>query len=60
MMTLLETYEDIVSSAYMPNYAEEDEQPLVMLETGETMITGKAMPLFENNVKTNIAGLEDG
>ena len=60
MLTLLETVEDMVSSGYMPNYAVEAGQRLVMLETGETLITGKAMQLFENNVKTNIAGLEDG
>lgn len=60
MLTLLEIVETMTSSGYMPDYAVEAGQRLVMLETGEAMITGKAMPLFEANVKTNIAGMEDG
>lgn len=29
-------------------------------KTGQAMVSGKAMPLFENNVKKNIAGMSDG
>ena len=50
----------MTSSGYMPNYSVEAGQRLVMLETGQTMVTGKAMPLFESNVKTNIANMADG
>lgn len=60
MLTLLETVETMTSSGYMPDYSVEAGQRLVMLEVGQAMVTGKAMPLFEANVKNNIAGLEDG
>lgn len=60
MLALLEAVEEMISSGYMPNYAVEAGQRLVMLETGETMITGKAMPLFETSVNTNNAGIADG
>ena len=60
MLNLLNAIEEIISSGYMPNYGVEAGTRLVMLETGECMITGKAMPLFESNVNTNNAGIADG
>lgn len=60
MLSLLQAVETMTTSGYMPNYSVEAGQRLVMLETGETMLTGKAMPLFESNVKKNIAGKADG
>lgn len=60
MKSLLTSVETMVSSGWMPNYAVEAGQRLVMLETGEAMITGKAMPLFENNVNKNNAGIATG
>lgn len=60
MLSLLQAVETMTSSGYMPNYSVEAGQRLVMLETGQTMLTGKAMPLFESNVKKNIAGKADG
>ena len=57
MKTLLSSVETMVSSGWMPNYAVEAGQRLVMLETGNAMITGKAMPLFENNINKNISPL---
>lgn len=60
MLSLLKAVETMTSSGYMPNYSVEAGQRLVMLETGQTMVTGKAMPLFESNVKTNIANMADG
>ncbi len=60
MKTLLSSVETMVSSGWMPNYAVEAGQRLVMLETGNAMITGKAMPLFENNINKNNAGIATG
>lgn len=60
MLTLLQAVETMTKSGYMPKYAVEAGQRLVMLETGQAMVSGKAMPLFENNVKKNIAGMKDG
>ena len=60
MKNLLTSVETMVASGWMPNYAVEAGQRLVMLETGDAMITGKAMPLFENNVKKNNAGIATG
>lgn len=60
MTNLLAAVETMVSSGWMPNYAVEAGQRLVMLETGNAMITGKAMPLFENNVNKNNAGIATG
>jgi len=60
MLALLEAVETMTSSGYMPDYAVEAAQRLVMLETGEAMVVGKAMPLFESNVKKNNAGIADG
>ena len=42
----------------MPNYAVEAGQRMVMCQQGKTMIFGKAMPLFENNINKNNAALE--
>ncbi len=60
MLALLEAVETMTASGSMPDYAVEAQQRLVMLQTGDAMIIGKAMPLFENNVKTNIAAMADG
>ena len=60
MHNLLTAIEQIISAGYMPNYGVEAGTRLVMLETGECMVTGKAMPLFESNVKKNNAGIADG
>lgn len=60
MLTLLQAVETMTQSGYMPDYSVEAGQRLVMLETGQAMVTGKAMPMFESNVKKNIAGMEDG
>lgn len=60
MHDLLTAIEEIISAGHMPNYGVEAGTRLVMLETGECMITGKAMPLFESNVKKNNAGIADG
>lgn len=60
MLKLLQAVETMTKSGYMPDYAVEAGQRLVMLETGQAMVSGKAMPLFENNVKKNIAGMSDG
>lgn len=58
MLALLEAVETMTKSGYMPNYSVEAGQRLVMLETGQTMVTGKAMPLFEANVKKNVASMK--
>ncbi len=58
MLELLKSVETMTGSGYMPNYAVEAGQRLVMLQTGQTMLTGKAMPLFENNIKRNIEKLQ--
>lgn len=60
MYNLLVGIEELIEAGYMPDYAVEAGTRLTMLETGECMITGKAMPLFESNVNTNNAGIEDG
>ena len=60
MLSLLQSVETMTSSGYMPNYAVEAGQRLVMLQTGQTMLTGKAMPLFENNIKRNIEKMQAG
>lgn len=53
MLKLLKAVEDMTKSGYMPNYGVEASQRLVMCETGNAMIFGKAMPLFENSIKKN-------
>ena len=58
MLNLLKAVEEMTSSGYMPNYAVEAGQRMVMCETGNAMIFGKAMPLFENNINKNNAALE--
>lgn len=54
MLTLLQAVETMTQSGYMPDYSVEAGQRLVMLETGQAMVTGKAMPLFESNVKKTL------
>lgn len=58
LKTLLEQVEQMVSSGYMPNYGVDAAQRMVMCETGNAMIFGKAMPLFENNINNNNAAIE--
>jgi multiple sugar transport system substrate-binding protein len=58
MLVLLQAIEEMTQSGYMPNYAVEAGQRMVMCQTGKTMIFGKAMPLFEGNFKKNNAALE--
>lgn len=58
MLKLLEAVETMTKSGYMPNYGVEAGQRMVMCQTGNAMIFGKAMPLFENNFKKNNAALE--
>ena len=50
--------EAINKSGYMPNYGVEAGQRMVMCQTGNAMIFGKAMPLFENNINKNNKALE--
>ena len=58
MLTLLTAVEEMTKSGYMPDYGVEAGQRMVMCQTGNAMIFGKAMPLFENNFKKNNAALE--
>ena len=58
MLTLLSAIEEMTTSGYMPNYGVEAGQRMVMCQTGNAMIFGKAMPLFENNFRKNNAALE--
>ncbi len=58
MLTLLKNIETMIQSGYMPNYGVEAGQRLVMCQTGNAMIFGKAMPLFEGNFVKNNAALE--
>ncbi len=58
MLKLLTAVENMTKSGYMPNHGVEASQRLVMGETGNAMIFGKAMPLFENNIKKNNASLD--
>lgn len=58
MLTLLQAVEEMTQSGYMPNYGVEAGQRMVMCQTGNAMIFGKAMPLFEANFKKNNAALE--
>ena len=57
MLNLLKAVEEMTSSGYMPKYAVEAGQRMVMCETGNAMIFGKAMPLFELNINKNNAAL---
>ena len=58
MLTLLKAVEEMTKSGYMPNYGVEAGQRMVMCQTGNAMIFGKAMPLFEKNFNKNNAALE--
>ena len=58
MLTLLTAIEEMTKSGYMPNFGVEAGQRMVMCQTGNAMIFGKAMPLFESNFKKNNAALE--
>ena len=58
MLLLLQSVEEMIAAGYMPNYGVEAGQRMVMCQTGNAMIFGKAMPLFESNFKTNNAALE--
>lgn len=58
MLTLLKAVEEMTKSGYMPNYGVEAGQRMVMCQTGNAMIFGKAMPLFEDKFKQNNAALE--
>lgn len=58
MLKFLKEIEQITSSGYMPNYGVDASQRMVMCQTGNAMIFGKAMPLFEGNIKKNNAALE--
>ena len=58
MLSLLKAVETMTKSGYMPNYGVEAGQRMVMCEQGKAMIFGKAMPLFENNIKKNNAAIE--
>ncbi|MFI3200826.1 MAG: extracellular solute-binding protein [Eubacteriales bacterium] len=60
MLALLESVETLIGSGYMPDYALEASQRLVMLQTGEAMIIGKAMPLFEESMNLNNVAIEEG
>ena len=57
MLNLLTAVEEMTKSSYMPNYGVEASQRMVMCETGNAMIFGKAMPLFENNINKNNAAI---
>lgn len=59
MLKLLTAVETMTKSGYMPKYGVEASQRMVMCQTGNAMIFGKAMPLFENNIKKNNKALED-
>ena len=58
MLTMLQAVEEMTKSGYMPNFGVEAGQRMVMCQTGNAMIFGKAMPLFENNFKKNNAALD--
>ena len=58
MLNLLTAVEEMTKSSYMPNYGVEASQRMVMCETGNAMIFGKAMPLFEININKNNAAIE--
>ena len=58
MLVLLSAIEEMTKSGFMPNYGVEAGQRMVMCQTGNAMIFGKAMPLFESNFIKNNAALE--
>lgn len=53
MLKLLQAVETMCKSGYMPNYGIQANQRLAMGETGQAMIFGKAMPLFETTINAN-------
>lgn len=57
MLKFLEAVETMTKSGYMPNYGVEAGKRMVMCETGNAMIFGKAMPLFELNIRNNNAAI---
>lgn len=59
MLKLLTAVEDMTKSGYMPKYGVEASQRMVMCETGNAMIFGKAMPLFEININKNNDSLKN-
>lgn len=59
MLKLLTAVQDMTKSGYMPKYGVEASQRLVMCETGNAMVFGKAMPLFENSINTNNTSLKN-
>lgn len=60
MLNLLNAISEIISSGAMPNYTVAAGDRLKMLQKGETMVTGKAMPLFENNCRTSSEAAKAG
>ena len=58
MLKLLQSVEEMTKSGYMPNYGIEASQRMVICQTGNAMIFGKAMPLFENNINKNNAAID--
>ena len=59
MLALLNAMNDIIRSGYMPDYTVAAGERLVMLQKGQTMVTGKAMPMFEGNCKTSSETAKD-
>lgn len=60
MLKLLKSVEEMTKSGYMPDYGIEASQRMVMCQTGDAMIFGKAMPLFENNINKNNDAIDAG
>ena len=60
MLKLLQTVEKMIKSGCMPDYGIEASQRMVMCQTGNAMIFGKAMPLFENNINKNNDAIDAG
>jgi len=58
MLNLLTAISEMSESGYIPNYGVEASQRMVMCETGNAMIFGKAMPLFEGNINKNNAAID--
>jgi multiple sugar transport system substrate-binding protein len=58
VLKFLKEIEEMTASGYMPNYGVDASQRMVMCQTGNAMIFGKAMPLFEGNINKNNKALE--
>ncbi len=58
LLKFLKEIEEMTASGYMPNYGVDASQRMVMCQTGNAMIFGKAMPLFESNINKNNKALE--